>query len=183
MSVELEAPPVAPYDESEEAEDKNMALDIHGNVCFNIVGSLYIYSKTHKLGYFFDSSTTYIFPDSPPKRIPDASFVSYQKLPALRGKEINVAPDLAVEVVSKHDTGIEINDKINHYLAVGVRLIWIVYPNSKQVFVHRQDGSISKFTMANNDGLDGETVLPGFKLPLADIFEGIEETPALDSVE
>jgi Uma2 family endonuclease len=182
MSVQLDMPVLPTQAELERIEEKNMALDIHGNVCFNIVGSLYIYSKTHKLGYFFDSSTTYNFPDSPPKRLLAASFVSYEKLPTLQGKELSVVPDLAVEVVSKHDTAFEVQEKVRHYREVGVKLIWIVYTNTKEVQVFRSNGVVSYYSK-NSDELDGENVLPGFKLPLADIFEGIEETPLLDSVE
>jgi Uma2 family endonuclease len=185
MSVELETPVISPYAEIGEAEEKNMAMGVHGKVCTNISGNLFIYLKTHKLGHLLDSSVIYNFPNKPPKRLPDVSFIPFAKLPIVKNEEITVAPDLVVEVVSKNDTGNEILDKINQYLQVGVQLIWIVYPSRKQVFVHRQNRSVSFFDIANNDQLGGENILPGFKLPLVDVFEGIEHEDAqtLDSIE
>ena len=79
-----------------------------------------------------------------------------------------LAPDLAVEVVSSGDTASEMLRKTAIYLDAGVRMLWIVDPESRLVVVHTANG-ISR-TIGIEDILDGGDVLPGFTLALADLF-------------
>ena len=83
-------------------------------------------------------------------------------------KFLELAPDLAVEVVSPSDSANEIQEKVNEYLDVGVRLIWVVYPIQHTVTVYAADRAGRLLNEA--DTLDGGDVLPGFSLAVADIF-------------
>jgi Uma2 family endonuclease len=87
-------------------------------------------------------------------------------------KLFNAAPDLAVEVVSPSNSPRDLLTKIEHYLEFGTQLVWAVYPDEQIVDVYRlaDDGGmhIQKFTVG--DRLDGENVLPGFSLPVRNIF-------------
>jgi len=80
-----------------------------------------------------------------------------------------IAPDLAVEVVSPNDRFSEIEERIAIYLQAGVRLLWIVDPQARRVTVHTPDQLPRRLGPA--DTLDGNNVLPGFALPLADLFD------------
>ena len=64
-------------------------------------------------------------------RIPDVSFVSWQRLPERdvpREAISSVMPDLAIEVISRGNTREEMQQKLADYFAAGVRQVWYVYP-------------------------------------------------------
>lgn len=79
------------------------------------------------------------------------------------------SPDLAVEIVSANDTQGEIDDKVDQYLAGGSRLVWVVYPRSRVAIVYRPDQE--PFAVSSDGTLDGDDVLPGFKLLMRKVFD------------
>jgi len=105
-------------------------------------------------------------------RKPDVAFVSYSRWP--KGKPLpstnvwNVLPDLCVEVVSPNDLADEIETKINEYFEAGVRLVWVVYPRQERFYVYDTPSQVRRLT--RSDTLDGGVVLPGFQLPLTELF-------------
>lgn len=104
-------------------------------------------------------------------RIPDVSFVSWRRLP---GRKIprqpipDLAPDLAVEVISKGNTAKEMGRKLTDYFAAGVRLVWYVHPDRREVRVYTAPDSHT--VIREDQTLKGGKVLPGFSLPLRDLF-------------
>lgn len=103
--------------------------------------------------------------------IPDAAFVSKARMPTVPEK-YEIAPDLAVEVISPSNKPDDILYKIESYIECRTRLVWVVYPDEKLVRVWRPGGQ-NRAVMQRldlNGTLDGEDVLPGFKLPVKDIF-------------
>jgi Uma2 family endonuclease len=104
-------------------------------------------------------------------RAPDVSFISWDRLP---GGEIpddpipDLAPDLAVEVISKSNTKKEIERKLQEYFDSGVRLAWVVRPKTRTVEVYTAPKQFQRLDHAQT--LDGGDVLPGFTLPLAQLF-------------
>jgi Uma2 family endonuclease len=105
-------------------------------------------------------------------RAPDVSFIARGRLKRCkRGGERypSIGPDLAVEVISKSNTKAEIARKINEYFAAGTRLAWVVDPKTEIVRVHQAP---RKFVVLRaGDVLDGGDVLPGFQVPVRDLFE------------
>jgi Uma2 family endonuclease len=105
-------------------------------------------------------------------RIPDVSFISWSRLP---GHEIprdpvaDLAPDLAVEILSKGNTKKEMDRKLADYFGAGVRLVWYFYPKRKTVKVYSSRSR--HVTLTRADTLDGGTVLPGFTLPIDEFFQ------------
>jgi Uma2 family endonuclease len=130
--------------------------------------------EEHGLGLINGSQGSYqIFPDDPKKvRIPDASFTRRERLPAegLADGHSRVAPDLVVEVVSPNDSAIDLEEKIEDFLVAGVPLIWVVFPETRTVQVHRRNGADSR--LRPGDTLDGEDILPNFRCEVARLFEG-----------
>lgn len=112
-------------------------------------------------------------------RIPDVSFISWQRLP---GKEIprdpiaDLVPDLAGEVISKNNTGEELQRKLCDYFTAGVREVWYVYPTSREVYVHAAPEQYTIFH--EQDEIEGGQVLPGFSLPVQQLFAEPRETPS-----
>jgi Uma2 family endonuclease len=82
---------------------------------------------------------------------------------------------LAVEVVSPNDTASALEEKLEDYQKAGVPLVWVIYPNSRTVWVCRSDGSMSH--LHENDELSGEVVIPGFRCPVREIFPPREPSP------
>lgn len=105
-------------------------------------------------------------------RIPDVSFFSWDKLPGrvLPSKPIpDLAPDLAVEVLSDGNTPAEMERKLREYFLAGTRLVWIIDPVKRQADVYTSPDAPAA-TLGQTQSLDGGDVLPGFQLPLADLF-------------
>jgi Uma2 family endonuclease len=104
-------------------------------------------------------------------RIPDVCFVPWSRIP---GDELpdeavaSVVPTLAVEVLSKSNTPREIEQKLTDYFENGVRLVWVIDPSSETARVYTSANRHKQ--LSSSDALDGGRVLPGFKLPLADLF-------------
>jgi Uma2 family endonuclease len=106
-------------------------------------------------------------------RIPDVSFTSYERWPKdrlfpNRGKARDVAPDLAVEVISPGDEVAELMIRLDEFFRAGVRLVWVVHCNLRHVHVWESLTSIRVVTAT--DELDGGSVLPGFRVPVASLF-------------
>jgi Uma2 family endonuclease len=111
------------------------------------------------------------------KRRPDVAFVSRERWPlerrAPRRDAWDVVPDLMIEVVSPSNLASEVVEKIEDYFRAGARLVWIVYP--VQGVVHVFETPETAHVLRRNDALGGGDVLPGFRLPLATLFEGEPE--------
>lgn len=105
-------------------------------------------------------------------RKPDVSVLSYARWP--RGKRfppgdfVPTAPDLAVEVVSPHDTARAVTAKRREYIRGGARLVWLVYPDEAEIQVFTSEGTTQVLT--RDDTLTADPVVPGFALPLANLF-------------
>ena len=83
-------------------------------------------------------------------------------------RTVDGAPVLAVEILSPSDKQEEITEKIEAYLACGVALVWIIEPKLQTVTVYRPDAKPQLFNVTQT--LDASPHLPGFRLPVADIF-------------
>jgi len=140
-----------------------------------LVGEIFAFLKINPLGEVA-SETLFRLPleeDFHRNRRPDAAFVSYQRWP--RGKPEaysdnawDVVPDLAIEVVSPSDPLEDLMDKLGEYFEVDVRTVWVVHPRQKLVQVYESMVVMRAFRI--DDTLDGGQVLPGFRLPLKEIF-------------
>jgi Uma2 family endonuclease len=123
-------------------------------------------------GWVFDAEGGYIcFPHRPNLvRKPDASFVRRGRFKDDRVPRgyARLVPDLAVEVVSPNDTCNELEGKISDYLRVSVPMLWVAYPSVRSLYVFRAGGPNHRLT--DEDELSGESVLPGFRVKVADLF-------------
>ena len=101
---------------------------------------------------------------------PDVAFIRTDQIPPEDQQHgfARLVPDLVVEVVSTSDRAGEMAEKTAIYLQAGVPLLWWVFPKQRLVRQHTPDGGVAEFRAG--DLLDGGTVLPGFQLPVAQIF-------------
>jgi Uma2 family endonuclease len=140
-------------------------------IAVNIVVQLGAYVKAHALGSVTTEAGGYILSMEPPTvRAPDVAFVRRGRISAA-GHPVGFyegAPDLAVEVISPSDNRQKLQTKVNQYLDAGTRLVWVVDLWVKTVTVYRPGANAQKVDV---DGvLDGEDVVPGFRLTVAEIF-------------
>jgi Uma2 family endonuclease len=82
---------------------------------------------------------------------------------------IHGAPDLAVEVLSPSDNPVDVQQKVRDYLEAGSRLVWVLAPLARSATIYRPDGSAR--LVREPESLDGEDVVPGLAIPLADVLE------------
>jgi Uma2 family endonuclease len=101
---------------------------------------------------------------------PDVLFIRPGRLPSgpLPEKFFSGAPDLAVEVISPHDSWQEIETKANKYIAAGTRLVWIVNPKTESVTIYKPGFTVTY--LKSSDTISGEDVLSGFSCLVAEFF-------------
>lgn len=150
----------------------------HSAVADNLLVALAVYAKSCRLGRAFGNDAGYILSipgdakDS--VRAPDVSFVAADRLPpeglALRGL-LRRAPDLAVEVLSPDQTAAEMDERIADYLAAGTRLFWMIDPFRRTVAAYSPHAPVR--WLRAGDLLDGADAVPGFTMPVDDLFDGL----------
>ena len=143
----------------------------HGQVAHRIGLFIGNHVLERDLGRVFAAETGFLLRRGPDTvRAPDVAFVAGERL----GTEetpagfLELAPDLAVEVVSPGDSAGAVRDKIQDWLAAGTRLVWVVYPETRSVVVHRQGGSPE--TLSEEDTLSGVPALSDFAVRVRELF-------------
>jgi Uma2 family endonuclease len=144
----------------------------HGQIAAQICALLTLFVRSGKLGRVFGAETGFILRRNPDTvRAPDAAFVSTARVPkeGLPAGYFPGAPDLAVEAVSPDDRAEEIKAKVSGYFEAGAKLVWIVYPETREVVVfHSARESLG---LSAQDTLEGGEVIPGFACAVAELFE------------
>ena len=142
---------------------------LHGRIVLAVGAPLFQFVAEHNLGVVSDQSG-FILEREPDTLLgPDLAFVQNARVPADENAYPMLAPDLIVEIVSPSQTGPSIEEKTALYLEAGVRLVWIVDAARRAVRVRREDGTDR--WLSEHDELDGEDVLPGFRLPISKLFD------------
>ena len=148
-------------------------------IALRIALLLGLFLRDHRLGRLFGSDTSYQCFAGDPNRVrrADVGFVRTDRLPDGRAPKghVRVAPDLAAEVVSPNDTAEDVEAKVDDWLAAGVPLVWVVYPGTRTVRVHRprtaDGGSVADLT--GTDVVTGGEVLPGFACRVSEFFDDV----------
>ena len=141
----------------------------HGRTGARLLVRLGAFVERERLGEVFTAETGFVLSRDPDTvRAPDVAFVRTERAPQARVPGFPaLAPDLVAEVVSPSDRAVEVAGKALAWLDAGVRLVWVVDPQNRTVTVHRPDGTT---VLRGRDQLNGEDVLPGFVLSLAELW-------------
>ncbi len=111
-------------------------------------------------------------------RIPDVSFVSWTRMP---GRQVprdpipDLAPDLAIEVLSAGNSSAEMDRKVAEYFSAGVRLVWLVHPAERSLDHYTSAAGVLRVGESGTVG--GEDVLPGFSFLLGDLLDRAAGAP------
>jgi Uma2 family endonuclease len=141
---------------------------LHGRVCMSLGSRLTVFVGERGLGDVLDSSTGFRLPGGN-VRLPDVCFVAKGRFVGDPEGFGDVAPDLAVEVLSPYDRSRQVLDKVGEYLQAGVRLVWVIDPKRRTAAVYKSLTDVR--TLGPDDSLDGEDVLPGFRCRLAEVID------------
>jgi len=144
----------------------------HGRIAAVVASVLTRFVDERGLGVVVGAETGFALSEDPPiVRAPDAAFIAAARLPvgttSVQGFA-RVAPDLAVEIASPTNSAADIRGKVRDYLDAGVRLVWVLQPRDGTVAVHRPGRR--RAVRRAPDRLHGAEILPGFRVPVADLF-------------
>ncbi len=140
----------------------------HGRTASNITTAFNIYCRRTGIGWS-EVEVGYRVRSGPDTvRGPDVSLVLKEREEEESGF-VAGAPDIAVEIISASNTAAEMERKVAEYLAAGSQRVWIAFSSNRTVLVHRADGT--PVTYSGDDVITDEELLPGFSLPLSDIFD------------
>lgn len=142
----------------------------HGRVAANLLVKLGVHLERTGTGQAFGAETGFTLARNPDTvRAPDVAVVRQERLldPDTTGFP-ELAPDLAVEVLSPDDRPGKVLAKVADWLSARTPLVWVIDPERRTGRVYRADGS--ETLIADHESLDGEDVVPGFSCPLASIL-------------
>ncbi len=150
------------------------ASSVHGVVSARILVALGRHVYTHDLGALFTAEAGFWLERDPDTLLcPDVAFVAKERLPAvpLEPRFLELAPDLAVEVLSPTDRPADVRAKVAVYVRLGVREVWVVDPARRTLRIHSRVGRrTSEVLLSEDDLLDGGAVVPGFRCRIAELF-------------
>ena len=136
----------------------------------NISSELRAFVKANGLGRAYSSNTGFLLERDPDYVLaPDASFVRQERVETATEERgyFPGTPDFVAEVISPSDRYADVDDKVKEWLNAGALMVVVVNPRDRTVRVHTP---VSVITLTESDILDGGDVVPGWRLPVADIF-------------
>lgn len=144
----------------------------HGLVAMPLLAAVYRFVEERHLGTVLPGETGFWIssPGAPDTVLaPDLAFISAERQSAAHVPGFpRLAPDLVAEIVSPSQGHAEMAAKARRWLEAGVRLVWMVFPESRTVEVWR-DGELAR-TVTLDEELSGDDVLPGFSYPIGRLF-------------
>jgi Uma2 family endonuclease len=151
-------------------DDVTSGVFIHGHLMVQIVARLHPFVEAQQLGETVVSVDHYLPGDRFNTRRPDIEFNTWETLKRIDpAHPVPHMPDMAIEIKSPGNTKAELRQKAAYYLQHGTRLVWVVYIDERIVVVYTPNQPAGQI-MRVGDTLDGGDLLPGFRLPLKDIF-------------
>ena len=143
---------------------------LHGYTEGKLYGALQAFVSQHKLGEVLVGKVgiyTARRPDT--VRGADVAYISNERLARVQSSSyLDVAPELVVQVLSPDDRWGDLVDKLSECLAVGVQVVWVADPKTQSVYVYHSLNKVQHFSV--EDALPGGEVLPGFGVPVAELF-------------
>ncbi len=148
---------------------------LHTDIVYALLQSIMQFLAESPLGRAYPEGGFLLLESPPTVRQPDIGFVSTERLNRRRSDGFYPgAPDAAFEVVSPSDRAADLDLKIRQYLEAGAKAVVVVYPSTRTVWVHQHGASPQ--VLDGDRTLQLPETLPGWSLPVAEIFAPLEET-------
>jgi Uma2 family endonuclease len=150
----------------------NPAYSDHGRIESNFHHAIRSFAEPRGLGKVLVGEVgLYTGRDPDTVRGADVAFLSTER--CARAKRVrgflDVAPDLVVEVASSLESRASMKEKLEEYFTCGVRIVWVALAATTTVRVYRSVEDVREFGVG--DELPGDDVLPGFSVPVSQLFE------------
>jgi len=165
---------LTPYDHAELVRGRVVVHEpptmYHGFVASQLIYRLAAFVEPRRLGWVVSEAGFKVQSSPDTVRAPDVAYIA-------RGPGVELtrrgfpprAPDIAAEVLSPDDRPGEVVAKVADWLQGGAQLVWVIDPRRETATIYHADGTMA--IAPRSGALDGETVLPGFSCPLADLFD------------
>ena len=141
----------------------------HNRVVMRMTQLLLQYLQKNPVGEFFTSDNLFILGPTT-KRAPDLSFILAERASKIdSAKDIQGAPDLVIEVLSPPDKAVAMRRKVKQYFGAGARVVWLVYPTSREVEVWESVSGPAR-VVGENEILESRDLLPGFSCLIRSLF-------------
>jgi Uma2 family endonuclease len=141
-------------------------------VATNLTSYLGPHVRSRRLGRVTTQGGGFQYPelDGGKLHFPDLAFIRAERAQGQPPKRwADFPPDLVVEVVSPNDKAEDVEDKVEMWFDGGAQQVWVIYPAKRRVVVHLASGEARKLRVG--DTLTGGDLIPGFEVPVADLFE------------
>ncbi len=106
------------------------------------------------------------------RRRPHVAFLGADRWPVAtevpEDGDLVIIPTIAIEVVSPHDLMRDVLHKTHQYLSQGVLEVWLIVPEERVVYRYRSPHDVQ--ILAGDAIIDGEPLLPGFRLPTTELL-------------
>ena len=183
LADDVESPIVEPAEHYEVVDGRVVEeppLGVYeGGIAGTLVESIGIFARSNRLGRVVPEVLFVIDAHRRLRRRPDVAFVSRERWPLnrplTREAAWDVIPDIAVEITSPTDLIDDLMDKVDEYFAAGVRQVWVAFPKRRKLYLYTSATEVRILQIG--DELDGGSILPGFKLSLAILFETEQDGP------
>ena len=144
---------------------------VHGRVAMKLSAALFQHVEAHRLGVVYAAETGFLLSRDPDTVLaPDVAFVSQARIEEAGDVDgyWPGAPDLAVEVVSPSDRYRDVEQKALDWLDAGAAMVLLIDPRRHVVSAYRSRSDI--VVMTEGDALNGGDVVPGWAIPIEDLF-------------
>jgi Uma2 family endonuclease len=156
-------------DEGELIEMVRPRYDPHNRIVRAIDRALLAYLAQNPIGEILTSDNLFVLGPTT-KRAPDLAFLTNERMKQIQpGKDVEGAPDLAIEVLSPSDKAAAIRRKVKQYFAAGSKAVWLVYPQTREVQVWESPAGPAR-VLGDRDAIEAPGVLPRFSMKVSSLF-------------
>ncbi|HTU48568.1 MAG TPA: Uma2 family endonuclease [Bryobacteraceae bacterium] len=142
---------------------------LHSRIVRKVFKTIEAYLDKSDLGESYAESDQVLSLDPLTVRRPDISFLSNEQIRSTAEDDyVAGAPELAIEVVSPSQPAEDLQIKVRQYLRFGAKQVWVLYPKTKSMEVHRP--GVATITLEETETLTGGDLLPGFSVKVSDFF-------------
>lgn len=157
-------------------EERFRSGDLHCVICHNVDFTLGLYLRQVKRGRVLCNDPGVLLAPDTVRGSDVAYFASSPKLDDLTPKWIEETAVLTVEVLSPNDKPSKVTKKVNDYLKSGVKMVWVIDPEDRDVTVYRPGAALEMY--GHGQHLDGGDALPGFRCAVAEFFFTTADQPS-----